>query len=148
MSVEVHLELLPGYGICIGVCRCEGIPPIGCGTLESSRGVQDLLLVIALGDIQLLSNDLEPVIGIQRINHVRESWRVMAHKVPMLISSQGCILLLMLMLLVLLVLLNLLHRCSETLQKMHLSGDKLFHVRVRCRCWYLFTMLVPVVVGS
>ena len=72
----------------------------------------------------------------------------MTHKVPVLISSRECILLLLLVLLILLVLLNLLHRCSETLQKMHLSGDKLFHVRVRCRCWYLFTMLVPVVVGS
>jgi hypothetical protein len=112
MSAEVHLELLPGYGIHIGVCRCEGIPPIGCGTLESSRGVQDLLPVIALGDIQLLSNDLEPVIGIQRINRMRERWLVMAHKILVLISSRGCILLL---LLVLLVLLNLLHRCSESL---------------------------------
>jgi hypothetical protein len=64
MSVQVHLELLPGYSIRIGVCRCEGIPPVGRGTLESSRGVQDLLSVVALGDIQLLSDNLEPVIGI------------------------------------------------------------------------------------
>jgi hypothetical protein len=115
MSVEVHLELLPGYSICIGVCRCEGIPPIGRGSLESSRGVQDLLPVIALGDIQLLLDNLEPVIGIQRINHMRESRRVITHKIPMLISSWGYILLLLLVLLVLLVLLNLLHRRSESL---------------------------------
>jgi hypothetical protein len=144
MSTEVHLELLPGYGIRIGVCRCEGIPPIGRGTLESSRGIQDLLPVIALGDIQLLSNELEPVISIQRINRMRERWRAMAHKVPMLISSRGCILLL----LILLVLLNLLYRCSETLQKLHLSFDELFHVRVWWWWWYLLTTLVPVVVGS
>ena len=131
MSVEVHLELLPGYGIHIGVCRCEGIPPIGRGTLESSRGVQDLLPVVALGDIQLLSDKLEPVIGIQRINRVRESWRVMAHKIPVLISGRWCILLLLLVLLILLVLLNLLHRCSEALQKLHLSSDEMFHVRVQ-----------------
>jgi hypothetical protein len=148
MSVEVHLELLLGYGIRIGVCRCEGIPPVRRGSLESSRGVQDLLPVIALGDIQLLSDNLEPVIGIQRINRVRESWWVMAHKIPMLISSRGCILLLLLVLLIPLVLLNLLHRCSESLQKLHLNGDKLFHVRVRWWWWYLLTTLVPVVVGS
>jgi hypothetical protein len=71
MSAEVHLELLPGYSVCIGVCRCEGIPPIGHGSLESSRGVQDLLPVVALGDIQLLFDNLEPVIGIQRINRMR-----------------------------------------------------------------------------
>jgi hypothetical protein len=115
MSAEVNLELLLGYGICIGVCRCEGITPIGRGTLESSRGVQDLLSIVALGDIQLLSDNLEPVIGIQRINHMRECWRVMAHKIPVFVSSQGCILLLLLVLLILLILLNLLHRCSETL---------------------------------
>jgi hypothetical protein len=141
MSMEVHLELLPGYSIRIGVCRCEDIPPIGRGTLESSRDVQDLLPVVALGDIELLSNDLEPVIGIQRINRMREHRRVMAHKVLVLISSRGCILLL-------LILLNLLHRCSETLQKLHLSCDELFHVGVRWWWWYLLTMLVPVVVGS
>jgi hypothetical protein len=36
MSMEVHLELLPGYGISIGVCHGEGIPPIGRGSFESS----------------------------------------------------------------------------------------------------------------
>jgi hypothetical protein len=75
MSVEVHLELLPGYGINIGVCRCEGIPPIGRGFLESSRGIQDLLPVIALGDIHFLPDNLKPVIGIQGVNRMRESRR-------------------------------------------------------------------------
>jgi hypothetical protein len=36
MSVEVHLELLSGYSIRIGVRHCEGIPPIERGTLEFS----------------------------------------------------------------------------------------------------------------
>jgi hypothetical protein len=148
MSVEVHLELLPGYSIRIGVCCCEGIPPVRRGSLESSRGVQDLLPVIALGDIQLLSDKFEPVIGIQRINYMRESWQMMAHKILMLISSRGCILLLLLVLLILLVLLNLLYRCSESLQKLHLSCDKLLLVRVWWWWWYLLSMLVPVVVGS
>jgi fumarate reductase subunit D len=79
---------------------------------------------------------------------MRESWRMMDHKVPMLISSRGCILLLLLVLLILLVLLNLLHRCSESLQNLHLSGDKLFHVRVRWWWWYLLTTMVPIIVGS
>jgi hypothetical protein len=72
----------------------------------------------------------------------------MTHKILVLISSQGCILLLLLMLLIQLVLLNLLNSCSETLQKLHLSGDELFHVGVRWWWWYLLTTLVPVVVGS
>jgi hypothetical protein len=64
VSTEVRLELLPGYCIRIGVCRCEGIPPVGHRTLESSRGVQNLLPVVALSDVKLLSNDLELVISI------------------------------------------------------------------------------------
>jgi hypothetical protein len=104
MSAEVLLELLPGYGISIGMCRCEGIPPVGRGSLESSRGVQDLLLVVALSYVQLLPNDFEPVIGIQGINCMRECRWVMTHEIPVLISGRGCILLL-LGLLILLVLL-------------------------------------------
>jgi hypothetical protein len=51
VSTEVHLEFLPGYGINISVCYCEGIPLVGSDTFESSRSVQDLLSVIALGDV-------------------------------------------------------------------------------------------------
>jgi hypothetical protein len=89
MSAKVRLELLPSYSIRVGVCRCEGIPPVGRGSLESSRGIQDLLPVVALGDVQLISDNFEPVIGIQRINRMRECWRVMPHKIPVLISSRG-----------------------------------------------------------
>jgi hypothetical protein len=147
MSVKVHLELLPSYSIRVGVCPCEGIPPIGRGTLESSRGVQDLLPVVALSDVKLLSNDFEPVIGIQRINRMRECRRVMTHEIPVLISGRGCILLLLLMLLILLVLLNLLNSRSDSLQNLYLGGDELLHVGIRW-WWYLLTTLVPVVVGS
>jgi hypothetical protein len=76
---------------------------------------------------------------------MRESRRVMAHKIPMLVSSLGYILLLLLVLLVLLVLLNLLHRCSESLQKLHLSCNKLLHIGVRWWWWQLLTTLIPVV---
>jgi hypothetical protein len=125
MSAKVLLKFLPSYCICIGMCRCEGIPPIGRSSLESSRGVQDLLPVVALSDVQLLSNDLEPVISMQRINRMRECWRMMTHEIPVLISCRGCILLLLLMLLILLVLLNLLNSRSESLQNLHLGGDEL-----------------------
>ena len=106
MSAEVLLKLLPSYSIRVGMCRCEGIPPIGRSSFESSRGVQDLLPVVALSDVQLLSNDFELVIGIKRINRMRKCRRVMTHEVPVLTSGRGCILLLLLMLLILLVLLN------------------------------------------
>jgi hypothetical protein len=147
MSAEVRLELLPGYGISIGMCRCEGIPPIGRGSFESSQGVQDLLPVVALSYVQLLPNDFEPVIGVQRINRMRKCWRVMTHEIPVLISGRGCILLLLLMLLILLVLLNLLNSRSDSLQNLHLGGDELLHIGIRW-WWYLLTTLVLIVVGS
>jgi hypothetical protein len=84
-------------------------------TPSSLRSVQDLLSIIALDDVQFIPNDLKPVIGIQGVNCMRESRRVMAHEIPMLISSLWCLLLLMLVLLVLLILLYLLHRSSESL---------------------------------
>jgi hypothetical protein len=130
MSTEIFLEFMPSYSIRVCMGRCESIPPVGHGAFESSGSIYDLLLVITLGDIQLLPNDLEPVIGIQGINRMRENKQVMAHKIPMLVSSLGYILLLLLVLLVLLVLLNLLHRRSESLQKLHLSYDKILHIGV------------------
>jgi hypothetical protein len=110
--MEVHLEFLSGYGVSISMCRGEGIPLVGRDTSKSSQSVQDLLLVIALGDVQFVPDNLKPVIGIQGVNCMRESRRVMAHKISMLVSSLECILLLMM---VLLILLNLLYRSSECL---------------------------------
>jgi hypothetical protein len=69
----------------------------------------------------------------------------MAHKIPVLVSSLWCMLLLMLVLLVLLILLDLLHRSTESLQKLHLFCDELLHVRIWWRWWQLLTTLVPVV---
>jgi hypothetical protein len=99
-------------------------------TFESSRSVQDFLSVIALGDVQFLPDDLKPVIGIQGVNYMRESKQVMAHEIPMLISSLWCLLVLMLVLLVLLILLYLLHQSSESLQKLHLRCDEMLHVGI------------------
>jgi hypothetical protein len=76
-----------------------------------------------------------------------ECWWVMTHKIPVLISGRGCVLLLLLMLLIQLVLLNLLNNCSKTLQELHLGGDELLHVGIQWWWWYLLTTLVPVVVG-
>jgi hypothetical protein len=137
MSMEVLLKFLPSYDVSISMCRGEGIPPVGRGTFESSRGVQDLLPVIALGNVHFLPDDLKPVIGIQGVNRKRESRRVVAHEISVLVPSLGYILLLMLVLLVLLILLNLLHRRSESLQKLHLCCDKLLHVWIWwwwCKC--------------
>jgi hypothetical protein len=36
VSTEVRLEFLLGYGISIGMCHGEGIPPIGRGSFEFS----------------------------------------------------------------------------------------------------------------
>jgi hypothetical protein len=73
VSMKVLLKFLPSYSVCVCMCRSEGIPQVGRDTFESSRGIQDLISVIALCNVQLLSNDLKPVIDIQGINRMRES---------------------------------------------------------------------------
>jgi heme/copper-type cytochrome/quinol oxidase subunit 2 len=79
---------------------------------------------------------------------MRESKRVMAHKILVLVSSLWCMLLLMLVLFVLLILLNLLYRSSESLQKLHVCCDELLHVGIWWWWWQLLTTLVPVVSGT
>jgi ABC-type proline/glycine betaine transport system permease subunit len=79
---------------------------------------------------------------------MRESRLVMAHEIPMLISSLRCLLLLMLVLLVLLIMLYLLHRSSESLQKLHLHCYELLHIGIGWRWWQLLTTLVLVVIGT
>jgi hypothetical protein len=148
VSMKVYLEFLPSYGVSISMCRGEGIPPVGRDTFETSRSIQDLLSVIALGDVQFLPNDLKPVINIQGVYCLRESRRVMAHEIPMLISSLWCLLLMMLVLLVLLILLYLLHRSSESLQKLYLRCDELLHIGIGWRWWQLLTKLILVATGT
>ena len=145
VSTKVLLKFLPGYSVCICVYRIEGIPPVERSAFESSRSVQDLLSVVALCNVQFLSNDLKPVIGIQGVNHIRESRWVMSHEIPMLVSSLWCIRLLML---VVLILFYLLHRSSESLQKLHLRCDELLHVGIWWWWWQLLTTLVSVVPGT
>jgi hypothetical protein len=72
----------------------------------------------------------------------------MNHEVPVLISSLGCVLVLLLVLLVLLILFNLLHRSCESLQELHLRCDELIHSGVGWRWWQLLTMLVLMVIGT
>jgi hypothetical protein len=73
MSTEGLLNVLPSYGVCVGVYCSEGIPLVGRGTFKPSRRVKDLLPVIALGNVQFLPNDLKPDIGIPEVNCMREN---------------------------------------------------------------------------
>jgi hypothetical protein len=68
----------------------------------------------------------------------------MAHEIPMLIFGLWCLLLM----LVLLILLYLLHRGSESLQKLHLRCDELLHIGIGWLWWQLLTTLVLVVIGT
>jgi hypothetical protein len=72
----------------------------------------------------------------------------MTHEVLVLVSSLGCMLLLMLVLLVLLILLYLLYRSCESLQKLHLHYDELIHSGIGWRWWQLLTTLVLMVIGT
>jgi hypothetical protein len=126
MSTKVFLKFLPSNGVSICMGRSVGIPPVGRNAFQSFVRIEGGLPVIALSDIQLLAYNLKPIIGVQRINRVRESRRMMAHEISMFIPSLGCVLMLGI-LLILLILLNLLYRGSNALEKLHLCDDELFH---------------------
>jgi hypothetical protein len=89
---KVVAEFLLGddESICMSCYVC--IPPIRGSSFQSSRCIQDILIVVALRDIQLLANDLEVVISIQRVGAMRRGW-VVAHEFSMFVSSLECILL-------------------------------------------------------
>jgi hypothetical protein len=71
----------------------------------------------------------------------------MTHEVPMLVSSLGCVMLLLLVLMVLLILLNLLYRRCKSLQKLHLHCDELIHRGIGW-WWQLLSTLVLVIIGT
>jgi hypothetical protein len=89
VSMEVLMKFLPSYSVSVCMSCSEGIPPIGRGAYESSRGVQDLLSVIALHNVQLISNDLNSIIGMQGINRMRKCRGMMTHKLKSLCLSRA-----------------------------------------------------------
>jgi hypothetical protein len=59
---------MPGNGVGSSICDGASIPPIRSGTFQAARGIQNLLTIITLGDIQQLVDGLEPIIGIEGIH--------------------------------------------------------------------------------
>jgi hypothetical protein len=93
MSTEAATEFLPSDVVGIYVSCCVCIPPVRGNFFKPPRCIHDLLMTIALRVIQLLANDLDPVISIQRIGGMREGGWMVAHELSMLVPSLGCILL-------------------------------------------------------
>jgi hypothetical protein len=53
------------------------------------ESIQDLLLVVALCDVQILSYDLKLVIGIQWINRMRKCRGMKTYKIYVLVPGLG-----------------------------------------------------------
>jgi hypothetical protein len=57
------------------------IPPVDCRTRELVRGYQHLLTVVALHHLQLLLNELEPIVSIHQLHSLRKGRRLSALKI-------------------------------------------------------------------
>ena len=68
MSLEDNLELIPGDSVWVLMREAVRVPLVLRGSLQLSRAIQDLLLVIALSTDQLLFHGLEPVLSLHRVS--------------------------------------------------------------------------------
>ena len=79
VAAEPLPELDPGESL--AVLNSVGLPPVqSCPSLLSCC-VQDTLLIIALGDVQLTLHCTEPVVCLKWVKHVGERRRVTPQKI-------------------------------------------------------------------
>jgi hypothetical protein len=69
---ETSLELVPSDGVDIGVGVTVRLPPICCRTKELVHGKQNLLVIRALGDHELLLNSFKPIFSLHGVLGLRE----------------------------------------------------------------------------
>ena len=74
MAAETLPELEPSQRL--AVMDWVGLPPVQSCPSQLSYCVQDVLTIIALGDVQLALHCTEPVISLKRVGRVRERRRV------------------------------------------------------------------------
>jgi len=133
VCAETSPKLLPSDGVSISVCSNICIPPVRCSSFQYSCSIQDLLTIITMCDVQLLVDDLQPVISIQRIHRVRKCGRMMTHELPVLVPGwlrgMGWLLVLLR--------LQVCHGVGEVLDQLHLSSKELLHCWVRWWLWRL-----------
>jgi hypothetical protein len=63
------------------------IPPISSRASQTTRSIENLLLVRALCNNQHLLHRLQPIITVQRIWRAGERWWLVAHELPVLVPG-------------------------------------------------------------
>jgi hypothetical protein len=89
MSPEAVPELLPVDAFWLLVGFDISIPPICSGTIQLVRSEQNLLTVVALDQLQLLFNGLQPIVSIHWLNGVRECRRFGPLKHSKIVTGLG-----------------------------------------------------------
>jgi hypothetical protein len=84
---ELSSKFRLGDSISSIVGSSVGIPPISSKTSQTSRSIEDLLLVRALCNNQHLLHRLQPIISVQRIWRVGERRWLVAHELSVLVPG-------------------------------------------------------------
>jgi hypothetical protein len=84
---EVIPELLPSDGFRVGMGGEVRLPPrLGCSP-QLSGTVQHLLMIIALGSVQLMLRGTQPIFGVHGISRVGKNRGMTSHELCPLVSG-------------------------------------------------------------
>ena len=88
---EGHPKLRPSEAVSGGLQIEVTLPPRTGGILELMRGVENLLVLLAPNESELLLDGAEPVIGIEWILCPREDGSLRAQKIRVIVMTLGSI---------------------------------------------------------
>jgi hypothetical protein len=87
VAMEVIPELLPSDGFRVGMGGEVGLPPRLCCSPQLSGTIQYLLMIIALGSVQLTLHGTQPIFRIHGISRVGKDRGMAPHELCPLVSG-------------------------------------------------------------
>jgi hypothetical protein len=86
VAMEVVPELLPSDSFRVSMGVEVGLPPRLCCSPQLSRTIQHLLMVVALGSVQLTLHGTQPIFCVHGISRVGKDWGMAPHELCPLVS--------------------------------------------------------------
>jgi hypothetical protein len=87
VAMEVVPEFLLGDGFRVGMGGEVRLPPRLCCSPQLSGTIQHLLMIVALGSVQLTFHGTQPIFGIHGISRMGKDWGMAPHKFCLLVSG-------------------------------------------------------------
>jgi hypothetical protein len=87
VATEVIPELLPSDGFRVGMGGEVGLPLRLCCSPQLSGTIQHLLMIAALGSVQLTLHGTQPIFGVHGISRVGKDWGMAPHELCPLVSG-------------------------------------------------------------